>query len=178
MTLPVASQSDPPRPREPRAARLHGITRLTRYPQAVIVRVFRRYFESAPGWVLLTTTGRKTGLPREVLLPCERFADGLIVISTYGGRSDWMRNMRADARVRITCAGWHLNGRAEIVHDVAKKQSLISAHPFFPPAPFGLVNLLHRTLLRPVWVPLLRWWVRGRPVVVIRPADGEGRLFQ
>jgi hypothetical protein len=54
-------------PQEPLAARLHFIPRALRTPQGALVRRFRRYFEQAPGWVLLTTRGRKTGLPREVL---------------------------------------------------------------------------------------------------------------
>ena len=155
---------------EPRAARLHFIPRVVIRPlQLALVRVFRRYFERAPGWVLLTTTGRKTGLPREVLLPCERTADALIVISTYGNRSDWMRNLRREPRVRVTAAGWVLDARAEVVEDLAAKQTLVAAHPFFAPLPIGVLNALHRTVLRPVFVPFLCWWVRRRPVVVIRP---------
>ena len=158
-----------PAVREPFAARLYAITRLTRRPQALAVRVFRRYFERAPGWVLLTTVGRRTGLAREVLLPCERFPEGLYVISTYGRQSDWMRNIRKHARVDVTSAGWRVHARAEIVDDVGAKQALVAAHPFFPPAPFGPLNFVHRTLLRPITIAFLRWWVRGRPVVVIRP---------
>lgn len=166
-----------PRPgRRPFAARLHFVPRAIRPVQGAVVRRFRRYFERAPGWVLLTTTGRKSGLPREVLLPCERAADFLIVISTYGGESDWIRNLRREPRVRITCAGWTVAARAAIVEDPNEKRELVSAHPFFPAAPFGVLNLVHRTLLRPLWIPFLRWWVKRRPVVVIRPerlADGR-----
>jgi len=122
---------------EPFLARLHAVTRATRVPQGLAVVLFRRYFERAPGWVLLTTTGRKTGLPREVLLPCGRFGDGLYVISTYAWRSDWMRNLRREPAVRVTCAGWVVPARAEVIDDVAAKQALVSAHPFFPPAPFA-----------------------------------------
>ena len=61
-----------------------------------------------------------------------------------------------------------LGAQAEIVEDFAAKRALVSAHPFFPPAPFAILNLLHRTLLRPLWLPFLRWWVRSRPVVAIR----------
>jgi deazaflavin-dependent oxidoreductase (nitroreductase family) len=149
--------------REPRAAHLHVIPRTIRPLQHALVRLFRRYFEQAPGWVLLTTTGRRTGVP------CERWADAVMVISTYGTRSDWLRNIRKDPRVRITAAGWVLAGRAEIVDDRERKRALVSAHPFFPPAPFGLLNWLHRTVLRPLAVAFLRWWVGPRPVVVIRP---------
>ena len=154
---------------EPLAARLHFIPRAIRPLQNALVRLFRRYFERAPGWVLLTTTGRKTGLPREVLLPCERAPDMLIVISTYAERSDWVRNIRRNPHVHVTCAGWLLPARAEIVEELDAKRRLIREHPFFAPAPFALFNFLHRTVLRPLWLPFLRWWVTKRPVVVIRP---------
>jgi deazaflavin-dependent oxidoreductase (nitroreductase family) len=154
---------------EPFAARVHAITRVTRVPQGFLVRLFRRYFENAAGWLLLTTVGRRTGLPREVLLPCERFAEGLYVISTYGRRSDWMRNIGRNPRVEVVCGRWRVAARAEIVDDEDAKRALVSAHPFYPPLPLGLVNFVHRTLLRPLTVAFLRWWVQGRPVVVIRP---------
>lgn len=162
---------------QPFAARLHFIPRSIRPLQAGVVRLFRHYFERAPGWVLLTTTGRKTGLPREVLLPCERSGDKLIIISTYGVQSDWIRNIRRDRRVKVTAAGWVLRAEAEIVDDLEAKRSLVSELPFFPAAPFAVLNFIHRTLLRPLWLPFLRWWVKNRPVVVIRPRldDEEDR---
>src|SRR5512140_2760970 len=89
----------------PFAERLHFIPRLIRYPQSVLVRLFRHRLERAPGWVLLTTRGRTTGLPREVLLPCERFDACVLVISTYGWRSNWIRNIRRHPLVRVTRAG-------------------------------------------------------------------------
>ena len=159
--------------REPFAARLHFITRVTDRLQTyviIIVKVFRRYFERAPGWVLLTTRGRKTGLPREVLLPCERFREGLIIISTYGRRSNWIRNIEDDPTVAVTCAGWSLPARAEIIDDLETKRSLVSAHPFSPPAPVFPINTIHVTLLRPVTTALMRWWVTSRPVVFVRLA--------
>lgn len=139
----------------------------------MLVRMFRRYLERAPGWVLLTTKGRKTGLPREVLLPCERFDDCVLVISTYGWRSDWIRNIQRDSNVRVTTAGHTAHGRAEIIEDVEARRQLVSAHPYFVPFPAHAMNVLHRTILRPAWVPILRLWVRRRPVVLIR-ADGPG----
>jgi hypothetical protein len=93
----------------------------------------------------------------------------MLVISTYGTRSDWMRNIARDPRVRVTCAGWVVDARAEVIDDLAAKRALVTSHPFFAPAPFGWVNFLHRTLFRPLTVAFLRWWVSGRPVVVVRP---------
>jgi hypothetical protein len=68
------------------------------------------------------------------------------------------------------------HAQAEIVEDIEAKRSIISTHPFFPPAPFAVLNFLHRTLLRPVWLPFLRWWVTLRPVVVIR-AEHAGQVL-
>jgi deazaflavin-dependent oxidoreductase (nitroreductase family) len=156
-------------PKEPFAARLHFVPMALRAPQNALVRRLRRYFERAPGWVLLSTRGRKSGLPREVLLPCERSAEFLLVISTYGWRSHWIRNIQHDPEVRVSCGGWAVLAEAEIVEDLDRKRALVEAHPFFPAAPFAPVHAVVRTLLRPLLVQLLRVWVAPRPMVVIRP---------
>jgi deazaflavin-dependent oxidoreductase (nitroreductase family) len=161
---------------EPFAARLHFIPMALRRPQNALVRRLRRYFERAPGWVLLSTRGRKTGLPREVLLPCERAPDFLYVISTYGWRSHWIRNIQRSADVRVSVGGWVVSGHAEIVDDPDRKRSLVSAHPFFPVAPFTVVHGILRTILRPLLVLSLRRWVVPRPIVVIWPDELLPRL--
>jgi deazaflavin-dependent oxidoreductase (nitroreductase family) len=160
--------------REPFAARLYFVPLAVKPVQEAIVRMLRRYVERAPGWVLLTTRGRKTGLPREVLLPCERTEDAVIVISTYGWRSQWVRNIREESRVRVTCGAWVLEGRAEIIEDPDRRREIVTAHPFFPPAPFGPVHLVLRTILRPLLVWMLRRWVGPRPIVVIHRERAEG----
>lgn len=52
----------PGSPREPFAARLHFMPMALRRPQNALVRVLRRYFERAPGWVLLTTSLLRRGV--------------------------------------------------------------------------------------------------------------------
>lgn len=153
---------------EPLAARLHFIPRALRPVHAGLIRALRGYFSRARGWVLLTTTGRKTGLPREVLLPCSRTDGFVLVMSTYGHRSDWMRNLRANPHVTVTHGGRVLAARAEVVEDLARKRALVSAHPFFAPAPFAIVHLFALTIFRPLLIAFLRGWVTPRPVVVLR----------
>ncbi len=161
-------------PEEPFAARLHFIPRVVVRPvQSAIVRTFRRYFERAPGWVLLTTRGRRTGLPREVLLPCARTRDAAIVISTYGLRSDWMRNLRKEPAVQITWAGECVRARAEVVEEIERKQRLMSDHPFFAPLPVAVVHAVALTVFRPLVVALLRRWVIPRPVVVLHRTENR-----
>ena len=151
---------------EPFFARLHAIPRALRPVHTALIRHLRGYFSRAGGWVLLTTRGRKTGLPREVLLPCAHTDELVLVMSTYGHRSDWIRNIRADPGVQVTHRGRVVPARAEIVEDVARKRALVSAHPFFAPAPFALVHAVMLTVLRPFTVAFLRRWVTSRPVVV------------
>lgn len=136
-----------------------------------MIRALRPSFERSPASVLLTTRGRRTRLPREVLLPCARTADTIVVISTYGWRSDWIRNIRHDPAVLVTHEGRTVPARAEIVEDVARKRAIVSEHPFFPATLFAFVNRALLALPRPVLVAWLCRWVTPRPVVVLRMID-------
>ena len=67
----------------------------------------------APWWVLLETTGRRSGRPRRTPLArgCE-FDGTHWVIAVHGEASDFVRNLKADPRVRFKTRGrWH-TGRA------------------------------------------------------------------
>jgi deazaflavin-dependent oxidoreductase (nitroreductase family) len=137
--------------------------------QAAFVNSQRNYFSRASGWVLLTTTGRRTGLPRETLLPCARDDNHVYVISTYGWQSDWIRNLRKNPKVKVTCDGAVVSGNAKIVEDLTEKRRIVSEHPFVLAAPFDLVHAVALTApMRPLLVAFLRQWVASRPVVVIR----------
>jgi F420H(2)-dependent quinone reductase len=60
--------------------------------------------------VKLTTTGRRTGKPREVPLYAFEDGDRLVIVGSRGGASkdpDWVGNLRAEPRARIR------NGRDE-----------------------------------------------------------------
>ncbi len=153
---------------EPFAARLHFIPRGMRGVQAALVNSQRDYFSRAPGWVLLTTTGRRTGLPRETLLPCARSDNQVFLISTYGWQSDWIRNLRKNPEVKVTCDGVVVSGHAEMVEDLDEKTRIVSEHPFVPFAPFEMVHAVAlTTATRPLLVAFLRCWVASRPVVVV-----------
>jgi deazaflavin-dependent oxidoreductase (nitroreductase family) len=136
-----------------------------------MIRALRPYLMRAPGYVLLTTRGRRSGLPREVLLPCARIGESVVVLSTYGWRSNWIRNLLAEPEVEVTCNGRPVRGRAEVVDDPARKRELVTAEPFFLAVPYVIICGALWTLLRPLAAALVRRWVAGRPIVVIRPID-------
>ena len=152
---------------EPWAARLHGFARAILPQQQALVAWRRRDIERAPHWVLLTTRGRKTGLPREVLLPCARRGSRVLVISTYGHRAAWLRNVQACPDVKLSARGRIVDGRAEVIEDLARKHALVEEMPFVPLAPLAFVQSLARGALRPLALPWLRAWVAPRPVVLI-----------
>ena len=157
-------------PEEPWAARLHFVARAIRPAQEALVSLLRRDVERSPHWVLLTTRGRKTGLPREVLLPCARDRTRVLVVSTYGRRSAWILNLEACPEVELTSRGRKVAGRAEIVDDVARKHALAAEMPFVPLAPAGFAHSLARGRLRGPLVAWLQHWVTPRPVVLIEIA--------
>jgi deazaflavin-dependent oxidoreductase (nitroreductase family) len=158
---------------EPWTASLHVVARAIRPTQEALVSLFRRGVERSPHWILLTTRGRKTGLPREVLLPCARDGNRVLVVSTYGRRSAWIRNVEACPDVELTSRGRKVAGRAEIVDDLARKHALAAEMPFVPLAPVGFVQSLARGALRGPTVAWLKQWVTARPVVLIDIAGGE-----
>ena len=108
-------------------------------------------------------------MPREVLLPCTRSDNHVFLISTYGWQSDWIRNLRRNPEVKVTCDGVVVSGHAEMIEDLDDKTRIVTEHPFVPAAPFELVNAVAlTTAMRPLLVAFLRQWVAPRPVVVIR----------
>jgi deazaflavin-dependent oxidoreductase (nitroreductase family) len=74
--------------------------------------------ERASGLVLLlTTTGRKSGLPRQTRLQYEKEEGVIYVAAARGQRADWFRNILANPRVGVQLEGQSLRGLAEPVTD-------------------------------------------------------------
>jgi deazaflavin-dependent oxidoreductase (nitroreductase family) len=162
VTVPAAERSKA----DTAYARFHFIGRALARPQARIVRLLHGYFARAPQFVLLTTRGRRSGLPREVLLPCVRTSDTIVVYSTYGERSNWMRNLRCDPHAQVTAAGHLLPARAEIIDDVIRRQTIAAEHPMLGIGAFFVTSGPLIELLRPLLRPLFRWWSKKRALVI------------
>jgi deazaflavin-dependent oxidoreductase (nitroreductase family) len=70
-----------------------------------------------PGYALLETTGRKSGVPRR-----NPVGDGLEgstfwIVSEHGRRSSYVRNIEANPRVRIRTRGRWRSGTAHLLPD-------------------------------------------------------------
>ncbi len=70
-----------------------------------------------PSQTLLETTGRTSGLPRRTPVG-GRVIDGAFwIVSEFGGKSQYVRNIEADPRVRVRIRGrWH-TGTAHLLPD-------------------------------------------------------------
>ncbi|MFF3414925.1 nitroreductase/quinone reductase family protein [Streptomyces sp. NPDC002698] len=70
-----------------------------------------------PFQTLLETTGRVSGLPRRTPLGGRRVGDVFWLVSEFGERSQYIRNIQADPRVRVRLRGrWH-EGTAHLLPD-------------------------------------------------------------
>lgn len=67
--------------------------------------------------LVLTTTGRRSGLPRDTPLQFEDVDGVLHAASALGTRADWFRNAVADPRVTVTLRGRTFAATAEPVTD-------------------------------------------------------------
>ncbi len=67
--------------------------------------------------LLLTTTGRKSGLKRVTPLQYEEINGKYYLGSARGIKSDWYRNIKADPRVEIRVKNLRFKGLAETVTD-------------------------------------------------------------
>ena len=73
----------------------------------------------------LTTTGRKSGLPRRVEIWWFR-VDGRFVITGTPGRRDWMANIRANPQVVIHVDGLDLEATAVPINDPNFRRSVFT----------------------------------------------------
>ncbi|MFK4102988.1 nitroreductase/quinone reductase family protein [Streptomyces sp. NPDC019531] len=70
-----------------------------------------------PLQTVLETTGRTSGLPRRTPVGGRRVGGSFWLVSEFGERSQYVRNIQADPRVRVRIRGrWH-TGTAHLMPD-------------------------------------------------------------
>ena len=68
-------------------------------------------------FLYLTTTGRRSGLPREIEIWFTEREGRFYVISEYPDRANWVKNIRADSRVRVRVGDRQFDATARPVDD-------------------------------------------------------------
>jgi deazaflavin-dependent oxidoreductase (nitroreductase family) len=85
---------------------------------------------AAESFCYVTTTGRVTGLPREIEIWFALDGATAYLLSGGGDRSNWVRNMLSDPAVSVRIGDWTFAGRARVVSDPeedARARSLLHA---------------------------------------------------
>jgi deazaflavin-dependent oxidoreductase (nitroreductase family) len=68
-------------------------------------------------YAYVTTTGRKSGLPREIEIWFALHGESIYLLSGTGHGAHWVRNLRQDPRIAVRIADRSFTGRARFVAD-------------------------------------------------------------
>ena len=94
------------------------------------VYLYRGPLASLLAWrcvILLTTIGRKTGLPRRTAVSAMRLGDRCIVFAGFAGvRADWYRNLLAHPEVVVRAGNQCWRATAHVVLDPAERRALMT----------------------------------------------------
>ena len=87
---------------------------LQRYVVNPIAKLVAGYL---PGTALLETTGRKSGMPRRTPISNGLSGDVFWIVAEQGYKGQYVKNIQADARVRLRVRGRWRSGRARVMPD-------------------------------------------------------------
>ncbi len=116
--LGTARSGDPDAP--PSAARRAKRRVLRTFTNRAVNPIVRPLVERGPldpGWALLETRGRTTGKARVVPLGNGLRGDTFWIVTEHGHHADYVRNIKADPRVRVKAGGRWRTGTAHITDE-------------------------------------------------------------
>lgn len=93
--------------------------------------------------LLLTTTGRKSGLLRQTRLQYEKEEGVIYVASARGQQADWFRNIVAHPRVEVQFEGQSLCGLAKPITDPVRIADFLELRLMRHPLMIRLMLLSH-----------------------------------
>ena len=118
--------------------------------------------------LLLTTTGRKSGLPHVTPLQYEEIEGKIMVGAARGRQADWLRNIVANPEVNVRVKSRHFAGRAEIVTDPGQIADFLALRLRRHPTMIGLI-LRMAGLTASATRTQLEEYASRRVMVVIHP---------
>jgi deazaflavin-dependent oxidoreductase (nitroreductase family) len=87
-------------------------------------------------YLYLTTTGRRTGAPREIEIWFTEREGRFYVIAEHRERANWVRNIQANPRVHVRVGDLQSNGTARLV-DEEREPELARAVKALSDAKYG-----------------------------------------
>ncbi len=89
--------------------------------------------------LLLTTTGRKSGLPRVTPLQYEKIGVDYYLGAARGLNADWVRNLQANPQVELRVGARRIRGQAEVVTDPCRFADFLEVRLERHPRMIGLI---------------------------------------
>ena len=80
------------------------------------------------GFIVLTTTGRRSGRLRRRPMRAVRRRDTLYAVAMLGERSDWLRNVRKEPRVQVKVGGKRHDGVAREITDPGARDEALALY--------------------------------------------------
>lgn len=82
-----------------------------------------------PGWALIETTGRRTGQPRRVPLGGRLVGDSFWFVAVDPQHAGYVKNLKADPRVRVRVNGLWRTGVAQVLPDDDARRRMFRLNP-------------------------------------------------
>jgi deazaflavin-dependent oxidoreductase (nitroreductase family) len=68
-------------------------------------------------YVYVTTTGRKSGLPRQIEIWFVMWKGSIYILAEHGRRAQWVMNVLANARVKVKLGGSAFEATARVLDE-------------------------------------------------------------
>jgi len=121
--------------------------------------------------LLLTTTGRKSGLPRQTPLQFEVVDGEYVLGSARGLGADWVQNILACPQVTVEAGGRMFAATAEVLSDTAKIADFFMLRLQRRPLMMRMMFLMEGLSLNPVRADFEKLAASKVVVVVLRPEE-------
>ena len=123
--------------------------RLMKFGNRRVVRQFGAGFKGGDMVLLLTTTGRKSGLPRTTPLQYEDVDGVIYVASARGQKADWFCNLVAHPQVEVQIRAERFRALAEPITAPARIADFLEARLQRHPRMIRAMLLMHGIVGRP-----------------------------
>jgi len=134
-----------------------------------MVNNYRRGFGPTHIVLLLTTKGRKSGLPRITPMQYEEVNDVIVVASARGYESDWFKNILADPHVHVQINTREFDAIAEPVTDTQRVADFIELRVKRHPVLLRLIMFLADGLSPNFNREQLEKYCSNRAIVILHP---------
>ncbi len=119
--------------------------------------------------LLLTTTGRKSGMKRVTPLQYERIGEDYYLGAARGLKADWVRNIQVNPCVGIRVGAKQFEGQAEVVTDPCKFADFLEVRLQRHPRMIGLIMEKAHGLPRHPSREQLEELAKNEAVVIVHP---------